>query len=142
MMQLLKNISRCNFLIKFVLQNACPYLKSRYSERMALRVQEYGYPLIEEDKENGRGNLKQIYMVESEVKTQIVLLNQYNREWQQRYPNDTAPVERTLMDYDKELAILSKFMGHWIRRKKITVWEFCSIVNAYNEYIKANKSKS
>lgn len=138
--ELAKRISKCNFLIKFI-GWATSHLKTKYSEQIALRIQDYGYPLIEKDAEQDRGNLKQIYMVESEAKTNIILLNQYTNEYKMLYPEGETPVDRTLMDYDKELAILSRFMGKWIRRKKITVWEFCTIVNAYMEYNKANKKQ-
>jgi hypothetical protein len=138
--ELFKRISKCNFLIKF-LGWATSHLKVKWSEEIALRIQDYGYPLIQKDPDHNRGNLKQIYMVESEGKTNIVLLNQYVKEYKIACPDEAAPIERTLMDYDKELAILSRFMGKWIRRKKITVWEFCTIVNAYNEYNKANKKQ-
>jgi hypothetical protein len=103
--ELFKRISKCNFLIKF-LGWATSHLKVKWSEEIALRIQDYGYPLIQKDPDHNRGNLKQIYMVESEGKTNIVLLNQYVKEYKIACPDEAAPIERTLMDYDNELAIL------------------------------------
>lgn len=131
--ELYKKISRTNFLIKF-LSESTALLKSSYSLPIAQEIEKWGYDFIEEDVENRRGNLKQIYRVEGDAKTLIVILNQYSNQYKILCPDETAPVERTLMDYDKELAILSRFQHRWLKRKKITVWEFCTIVNAYNDY--------
>lgn len=110
-----------------------PYLKAEYKQEYAERIASLGYDLIEwnEDREK---YLQQIYLVENDAKFLIVQLNQLSSEYKKINPGASgSDVERTAMDYEKELAILSRFMGRWIRASEITVFEFCAIVNAYLE---------
>lgn len=124
-----KKIIMCQWKLTFV-ENACAFLKVFWDEEIANALVDAGFDYINslEDREQ---YLRQIYMVESEAKTLIVLLNQYTAEYKQLCPEDEAEVDRDEMDYQKELAYLSKFMGKRINPSKITVIEFCAIVNIY-----------
>jgi hypothetical protein len=55
---------------------------------------------------------------------------------------EKAPEQRQMIDYEKELRILSKFMGYNIRKQDITVMEYCSILNAYIENAEAIKKQT
>jgi hypothetical protein len=119
---------------------ALSYLKHQYKKEYAERISLLGYDLIEE-MEDREAYLKQIYLVENDAKFLVVQLNQLSNEYKLLNPASTSEEsERTAMDYQKELAILSRFMGKWIRADEITVFEFCSIVNAYLDYYKTKVS--
>jgi hypothetical protein len=112
------------------------FLKVEYKREYAERISSMGYDLIE-DLEDREAYLRQIYMVENDAKFLVVQLNQLSNEYKLLNPGSgNQEAERTEMDYQKELAILSRFMGRWIQAEEITVFKFCSIVNAYLEYHK------
>lgn len=134
--QLVKKIRRTDWQI-FYLEKALNRLKVGYSEYHALRIQELGYDLIK-DLEDNEAYLKQIYLVENEAKTLIILLNQYIHEYN-LYNLKTNSEEKDLMHYEKELRILSKFIGHKLLADEITVFYYYSVVNAFFEL---NKKKS
>lgn len=121
-----------------VVDECCRFLKSKYDKDIAEVLATYGYDMIEwmQDYEKYR---TQIHLVEMEAKNLVVLLNQYCIEYTQLNPDKAkAAAVRELADYEKELAILSRFMGYRIRKEELTVLEFCSIANNYLEY---NKKK-
>jgi hypothetical protein len=108
-----------------------------YDEKEAEQVMLLGYDMIDKPDEEEK-YLYQIEMLDRESKTLVVLLNQYNQEYKQLAPKEENPIERTIVDYDKELAILSKFMGYWVDKKTRTVADVCGIINAFIEHQKIN----
>lgn len=118
-------------------------LKDRYDEEVALMVCNLGYDLIQPLKDREL-YLRQIYMIEIESQNLVVLLNQYYNEYKRLCPEGEGNTEigRTEMDYEKELAILSKFYGSRIKKNKITVFEVCGIINAYFDDCKAKIKKN
>jgi hypothetical protein len=108
-----------------------------YDEKEAEAVMLLGYDMIDKP-DNEEKYLHQILMLERESMTLVVMLNQYNQEYKLLAPDGENPVIRTIADYDKELAVLSKFMGFQINKKKVTVAEVCAIINAYIEAQKIN----
>jgi hypothetical protein len=116
-------------------------LKYNYSEKIALMVAEAGFYYIQPIEDRAR-YLTQIYMLETEAKSLVVRLNQLNNEYKLLCPTAIDQETRTLADYEKEIAILSKFMGQRIVKAEITVKEFAAIVNLYNETNKVNQDGS
>lgn len=104
----------------------------RYNAGRAEEVMLMGYDLIEKP-ENEEKYLHQVELLDRESKTLVVLLNQYNQEYKLLAPDEANPVKRTIADYDKELAILSKYVGFLIDKKKTTVSQVCAIINAFIE---------
>lgn len=114
-----------------MLSASVAYLKVEYSGEIAEALMLLGYDLVE-DLEDREAYLRQIYMVESEAKTLVIMLNQYVNEYKLMFPE--GEYKRTRADYEKELAILGKYMGY--RLNDITVSEFAGIVNLYMDQIK------
>lgn len=111
----------------------CVYiLKQQYCETSAGALLDLGYPFVEnlEDREQ---YLTQIYAIETEAKFLIILQNQYNNEYKNLTGGEKAPVERTAIDYEKELRIISKYVGYSIKSDQITVFEFISYLNMFIE---------
>lgn len=135
--ELYKRIVRTQWLFTF-LSEATNHLKKEYDQTIAQTIFELGYDYIQED-DNREEYLKQIYLVESEAKSLVIVLNQLNNEYKLLCPVASQEIERTEMDYYKELAILGKFQGGRINADDITVFEFAAIVNSYLDYIKANE---
>lgn len=108
-------------------------LKEKYDKDIAEGITLLGYSLIQPN-EDRQLYLKQIYAVETEAKTLIVLLNQYHNEYILLCPNGDKQSTRTIADYDKELMVLSKFMGFKIDKHRETTAEVCAIINSYLEY--------
>lgn len=117
-------------------------LKDRYDLDIAAAVAQWGYDLVMPLED--RGNyLKQIYGIEMEAKLLIVLLNQYHNEYKLLNNEDgKAEVIRTIKDYEKDLAILSRFQGYRIKMEEITVLAYCSIVNNYIDHCNQQKRLS
>jgi hypothetical protein len=123
--QLWKKIVYTDWKVK-MLSASVAYLKVEYSGEIAEALMLLGYDLVE-DLEDRELYLRQIYMVESESKTLVIMLNQYTNEYKLMFPE--GEYKRTRADYEKELAILGKYMGY--RLNEITVSEFAGIVNLY-----------
>lgn len=98
-----------------------------------------GYPLIEYNG-NWHDYIKQVEMVEMEAKFLIVLKNQLYNEYK-RLAGDEAPGDSnvTMKDYDKELAVISKYMAFDVDKMKITTAKFCSYLNIYLDHIEETK---
>jgi hypothetical protein len=114
---------------------ALDYLKQEYDAEIAEQVMMAGFDMIE-DLESREDYLRQIYSIETEAKTLIVILNQLYNEYKILHPHGET-IERTMADYDKELAILSKHVGFWIRKNEVTVADVASIVSIYMDYVKS-----
>lgn len=113
------------------------YLKEEYDEEFAQNLATLGMSLIVE-KADWQEYLAQIYRVETEAKYLIVQLNQTSNEYNiMMGKSGGQPEQRNLKDFERELAILSKFQGYRIDKEKTTVSEYCGILNAYIEYCKA-----
>ncbi len=111
---------------------SCNFLKNIYDADIAAILQLNGYDYVQDLPERD-AYLKQIYLIETEAKTMVVMLNQYYNEYRLLCPEGVMPSEPTVADYDKELAILSKFVGHRINKFEITTSEFCAYANLYIE---------
>jgi hypothetical protein len=131
-----KKLIHTEWKINFI-SNALEYLKYKYDSRIAEKICEQGYDMIV-DCEDREQYFKQIYSVETEAKFLIVLLNQHNAEYMLLCPKGSGETKRDHMSYQKEIAMLSKFMGYRINKDEISAYEFCSIVNLY---IESNKRK-
>lgn len=122
-----------------LLTHALDALKMQYDEDIANAIAGQGFSLIQ-PMEDRQKYLKQIYFVEQEAKSLIVQLNQYTTEYKALCPTEAETEKTDIAEYEKELAILSKFMGYRIDKKVITVTEFTSILNVYLEDIKAKNA--
>lgn len=110
------------------------FLKVVHDKDIAEAVQELGYDLVE-FKEDREEYLKQIYLIENEAKTLVILRNQYLSEYKMLTGGETEEEnDKDEMYYEKEIAIISKFMGFRIKKNKITVFEWAGCLNAYIEY--------
>jgi len=113
------------------------YLKHEYDQELAETLAEMGYHFIQLVPDR-KDYLGQIFKVETEAKYLIVLLPQYINEYNilMKDQDVEVGVKRTVMDYEKELMILSKFQGYRIRKEQTTVTEYAAIVNNYMEFYK------
>lgn len=137
-LQLSKKILDARWRMSFV--DLCVFiLKKGYNREPAEALVSLGYSLVE-DLPEWDSYLMQVYQVETEAKFLIIQLNQYNNEYKKLCPESDAIQSRTMIDYEKELRILSKFMGYSIKKDQITTMEFCSILNAYIEHIESRKN--
>lgn len=136
---LFKKITYTEWKIVF-LEKGLWLLKHEYNEKIATDIANMGYDLIvaNDDRET---YLRQIYGVETDAKFLIVQLNQYKTEYSILCPKDQQVKTLTLIDYERDIAILSKFMGYRINKKEITVFEFDGIVNYYLETVQKEKQK-
>lgn len=120
------------------LQNALTYLKyCEWDKDLVERISLFGYDYIEplEDRE---AYLKQIYIAQNEIKALVILLDQYNTEYNSLTGGSDATTEaRTMMDYERDWQTLRKFQGGGMNKKKLTVFEFCAILN---NFFDANKA--
>lgn len=116
-----------------IIHSAILYLRNLgYDEEVAQVLNQLGYGKI--NKTIDQNELER-YLKRYELKSSIlvVLLNQYRMQYKALKPEDTS-VKLEYSDYMDELAILSKHQGYNINAKKITVQEYCSIVNGYISY--------
>lgn len=127
-----KKIQFTKFKIELI--NECvEFLKYKgYDEEIAGVIVEHGFSYVT-NKDDYSEYLKGVYLVETEAKVLQVLLNQYFNEYKLLCPDTEVIAERTVADYDREIAIVQKFMGTIIRKKDITVAEWCSYFNLYIE---------
>lgn len=137
--QVLKNFAYTDWKINFLFGNENPktygalhLLKMQYDSEIAEMIMLSGFDLIQplEDREQ---YLKQIYIVETQAKTLIVLLNQYDKEYK-LLTNVENVEKRKRSDYEKEISIISKFCGYRIDKEKTPVIEWCAHVNNYVEF--------
>lgn len=135
-LQLSKKILDAQWRMSFI--DLCVFiLKKGYNKEPADALVSLGYSLVEDLPERD-AYLMQIYQIETEAKFLIIQLNQYNNEYKRLNPGGPGVQSRTMIDYEKELRILSKFMGYSIKKDQVTTMEFCSILNAYIEHIETN----
>lgn len=138
--QVLKNFHVTDYKINFLLGNENPkhygalhLLKIQYDAEVADMIMMMGYSLIK-DLEDRERYLKQIYLIENQAKTLIVLLNQYDKEYKLLTKNIGDGKVQTRSDYEKEISIISKFIGFRIDKDITSVIEWCAHVNHYIEY--------
>lgn len=118
------------------LENALAYLKRcEWDKDIAERIQLLGFDYIE-NLEDEEAYLRQIEIVNNEVKVLVILLNEYKAEYANLTKSDgsSEDKEKDLMAYEEELAILGKFQGSRIDKKVTTVMEFVAILNNYIKY--------
>lgn len=128
--ELYKKISYTSWKLEY-LEKALGFLRFKYDSDIANSIVELGYGLIEYNEDRSK-YLKNILFVEREAKTLLVLLNQYSKEYLLMCPEGSNEIDsRSMIDYDTELSLLSKFQGYRINKNKITVSEFASIVNNF-----------
>lgn len=120
------------------LENGLTYLKCcEWDKDIAERIALWGYDYIEplEDRE---AYLKQIYITQNETKALVILLDQYNMEYKSLTGGDGATTDkRELMDYERDWQTLARFQGGRLNKKKLTVFEYCAILN---NFFDANKA--
>lgn len=113
-------------------------LKIKYSPTIAEELMKLGYDYIDGTEDN-EAYFKKLYDIQTEAKNLIVYYNQYLAEYTKLCPEgamENSIPQRDRMSYEKELRVLSKFMGYGIRKDEISVVEFCSIINTYLESTK------
>jgi len=94
---------------------------------------EAGFDYIE-NIEDDKAYQRQLDMVENEVASVVVRLNQYKAQYDKLVPTDEAK-QRTALDFDKEIAVLAKH-GYKIDKRTQTVMEYCAAVNVFFEELK------
>lgn len=129
---LYKKLVRTQWQLSFV-DKAVMALKIRYDEDIAIALNQLGYNLVE-PKQSWDEYLKQLYGIQTEAKLLIVLLNQYQNEYNLLSGNSGQATARGMVDFERELSVLSRFQGYRIDKKGITVLEYCAIVNNYLEH--------
>lgn len=118
-------------------------LKIQYDEEIAIDLSNLGFGEVIKT-EDKNIYLSSLYSIETSAKMLIVLLNQYYAEYKSMNA-DTAAESVNMSDaerrfiYEKELSHLSKFQGFRIIKEKISVLEYCAIVNNYLEEIKIQR---
>lgn len=135
---LLKKINFAAFKLTAVNEITLFMKKYGWDEEFSNTLAELGFDYIEECE--GEDLLRKIFLVETEAKSFFVLLNQYHAEYKRMVPEELQDETRQEIDYLKELAILSKFIGHRIKPNEIYVIEFCAIVNTFIEHNKARNN--
>lgn len=125
----------------YTLEQLLTFLKVAHDADIASEVHNLGYDLVEY-KDDREEYLKQIYLIENEAKTLVVLLNQYTAEYKMLTGGDEGAeeVKRDEMHYEKEIAIMSRHMGFRIKKDKITVFEWIGYLNTFLEFNKVNKN--
>lgn len=113
-------------------------LAKGYDEDIAKELADVGYTIVEKD--TWKEYFQQITRVKTEAKYLIVQLNQFTNEYQMLMKDEPDAVKRSPAEYEKEIAILSKFQGFRIVKEKTTVAEYCGIINAFIDYHKAQKN--
>jgi hypothetical protein len=116
------------------LENALTYLKAcEWDEEIAERIALFGYDYIQ-PLEDRNEYLKQIYIAQNEIKVLVIMYNEYKAEYMSLVKVDGDTQERSLIDYEEELAILGRFQSDRIDKKVTTVMEFVAILNNYIKY--------
>lgn len=137
---LFKKISQTEDLIFFI-DTAIGLLKTQYDAEIADALNEKGFGIVEPS-EDREVYLRSLYAIEMSAKMLIVLLNQYRAEYALvSKPTDEQPADNSRFRYEKEIAILSKFQGYRIIKEKITVLEYCAVINNYLDYVKTQKKE-
>lgn len=104
-----------------------------HDNNIAEYIQSLGYDLIEENEDN-EAYLLSIHLIDIEARFLHVHLNQLYTEYKLVCPDNNLPIAvRTIQDYDRDLAIISKYMGFRIDKNNITTSEYCSYANVFNE---------
>lgn len=109
-------------------------LKMQYDADIAAILADKGYTLIEH-LESKEAYLKQLYRVEQEAKVLIVLLNQYTAEYSKLSGGlQATDLQRSTAQQQKEISILSRFMGFRIDAALVSTLEMCGMINMYLEF--------
>lgn len=131
-----KKIEQAEWQKEFI-EKSIKALKFQYDSDIADWVSELGYGIVEYST-NRETYLKSLISIELSAKTLIVLLNQYRAEYEfykekaGETVSNQSPAERRF-SYAKEIALLSRFQGQRLIKEKITVLEYCAIINNYLE---------
>ncbi len=129
-----KRIKKLQADIQFI-EKSVMVLKHQYDEEIAEWLSSKGFGQVEYSTDREK-YLRSLYGIETGSKTLIVLLNQTEAEYQTLtagQAEDTSTPEEKRMRYEKEIALLGKFQGFRIVKEKITVLEYCAILNNYIE---------
>ncbi len=129
-----KRIKKLQADLQFI-EKSVMVLKHQYDEEIAEWLSSKGFGLVEYSTDREK-YLRSLYAIETASKTLVVLLNQTETEYQSMtagQADDTSTPEEKRMRYEKEIAILGKFQGFRIVKEKITVLEYCAILNNYIE---------
>lgn len=104
------------------------FLKEYYDIDIATALVENGFSFVD-DHSNIKRYQAQLALLESEIKTCIVYINQYRRDYERLLPQDGEVKNRTELDFEEELIVLSEHVGYRLDKKVITVYEVCAIIN-------------
>lgn len=114
-------------------------LRYKYSKVFADALVEMGFEFISEDR--GRGNAKQLDVLELEVAALIVFINQAYAEYKLVCPDiETEGSKKDYSDYLEEIAVLSRFQGYKIIDE--SVLEVSAIINSFNKKNKQHGSSA
>lgn len=137
LLDLCKKILRNEWQIRTV--DDCIFiLRKGWNKLPAELLRDLGYPYIE-NLPNWDEYLAQVNMVDMEAKFLVVLQNQLNNEYKRMSGGEESAITRSMDDYDKELAIISKYIGFDVDKYKITTAKFCSYLNIYLDHIETLK---
>ncbi|CAL7961497.1 hypothetical protein GAMM_230010 [Gammaproteobacteria bacterium] len=127
------NVAQLKIDMLFGEMGAFNFLKYKgYDEEIAKIVESWGLPLILQN-DDREAYIKSIMAVEMEAKFFYVQLNQYHTEYKLMCPEQGNLAARTIQDYDKDLAVVQKYMGFRIDKTKITTAVYCSYYNLFIE---------
>ena len=118
-----KKISLLSCDISFI-EGAIVVLKAFHDQEIVDILRQMGYPLIEGYKE------KDLDRIVSLAKTLVYEFNELQDEMN-KIQTVASGKAQTESDFDKTIALLSKFQGYAIRPKETTVTEFCGIFNLF-----------
>jgi len=127
-----KKIVFCDWQLT-VAERCLDILRDLYVVSAANALLEAGFDYIE-NIEDDKAYQRQLDMVENEVASVVVRLNQYKAQYDKLVPTDEAK-QRTALDFDKEIAVLAKH-GYKIDKRTQTVMEYCAAVNVFFEELK------
>jgi hypothetical protein len=126
-----KKINYIKFKIDFIAVCLHTLRYKGYDIEIAEEIQNLGYDLIKED-DSKEKYMRAIHLVETAAKSLKFQLNIYVTEYNLTCPQSES-ITQTIDDYNKELAIIQKFMGFRIDKETITVTEYCGYFNLFIE---------
>jgi hypothetical protein len=134
-----KRIEHCHFKIKFT-ERCLEFLYDWYDEEVAMFLMEIGlsFPVRIDDTSL---YYKQLERIETQAKSFVVELANLEIEYKRLNPEQEHALKKTEVDYEKDIAILSQFMGYRIDKRTTSVTEMCAIMNLFTEHNNLLKQK-
>lgn len=141
--ELFKKIKIAEWQLSFI-EKSVLALKFQYDEDIASWLGDQGFGQVEKSSDR-EIYLKSLYRIETGARMLIVMLNQYHAEYKllnEKSDQDIDEPANKRARYEKEIAMLSRFQGYRIIKEKITVLEYCAIINNYLEECRQSKKEA